>query len=220
MDCYPAGIPQCRPGTAWTWRLVGRCSPFWMEAHPDSRSAALVPTPFRGYSFAQKSFQASRFRGHRRPAPRTKGSNNDGADHTQSPRSGDMGARYFPANRWTGRNGAPVSTRDSHVSIVDDLSVREGGARLIRSAGLSVEIFGSAQEFLASPQAEAPSCLVLDVQLPGLSGLNLQQQPRMFRSRSFSSAAAATFQYQCAPRREPLPRSEVCYFRRQRNPQL
>jgi DNA-binding NtrC family response regulator len=47
---------------------------------------------------------------------------------------------------------------------------------LIRSAGFRAETFASAQEFLASLQAEVPSCLVLDVQLPGLSGLDLQQQ--------------------------------------------
>jgi len=47
---------------------------------------------------------------------------------------------------------------------------------LIRSVGLRVEAFASAQEFLAHPQADAPSCLVLDVQLPGLSGLDLQQE--------------------------------------------
>src|SRR5271157_2845083 len=61
------------------------------------------------------------------------------------------------------------------IAVVDDdLSVREGLSSLIRSAGLQVEAFASAQEFLARPGAEAPSCLVLDLQLPGLSGLDLQ----------------------------------------------
>ncbi len=70
-----------------------------------------------------------------------------------------------------------MSKKRLFVAIVDDdLSVREGIARLIRSAGLNVESYGSAQEFLASLQDEAPSCLVLDVGLPGLSGLELQQQ--------------------------------------------
>src|SRR5213594_4186277 len=60
--------------------------------------------------------------------------------------------------------------------VDDDASVREGLGSLIRSAGLRVETFASAQEFLARPRADVPSCLVLDVQLPGLSGLDLQQE--------------------------------------------
>src|SRR5262250_2255647 len=60
--------------------------------------------------------------------------------------------------------------------VDDDSSVRESLKNLIRSAGLSVQTFASAQEFLASPLPDVPSCLVLDVQLPGLSGLDLQQE--------------------------------------------
>jgi FixJ family two-component response regulator len=60
--------------------------------------------------------------------------------------------------------------------VDDDASVREGLGSLIRSAGLRVETFASAQEFLARPRAEVPSCLVLDVRLPGLSGLDLQKR--------------------------------------------
>ena len=63
------------------------------------------------------------------------------------------------------------------IAIVDDdPSVREGLDSLIRSAGWAVETFASAQEFLARPGAEMPSCLVLDLQLPGLSGLDLQKR--------------------------------------------
>ena len=63
------------------------------------------------------------------------------------------------------------------IAIVDDdPSVREGLSSLIRSAGLQVETFASAQEFLARSGAETPSCLVLDLQLPGLSGLDLQKR--------------------------------------------
>jgi DNA-binding NtrC family response regulator len=58
----------------------------------------------------------------------------------------------------------------------DDESVRESVSSLIRSAGWRVETFATAQEFLGRVRAEVPSCLVLDVQLPGLSGLDLQQQ--------------------------------------------
>jgi FixJ family two-component response regulator len=66
---------------------------------------------------------------------------------------------------------------DAIVWVVDDdVSVREALEGLIRSAGLRVETFASAQEFLARPRADLPSCLVLDVRLPGLSGLELQKR--------------------------------------------
>ena len=66
---------------------------------------------------------------------------------------------------------------DAIVLVVDDdVSVREALEGLIRSAGLRVETFASAQEFLARPRADLPSCLVLDVRLPGLSGLDLQKR--------------------------------------------
>ena len=60
--------------------------------------------------------------------------------------------------------------------VDDDLSVRTGLENLLRSAGFTVRTFSSAQEFLASTRADVPSCLLLDVQLPGLSGLDLQQE--------------------------------------------
>jgi FixJ family two-component response regulator len=66
---------------------------------------------------------------------------------------------------------------DALIAIIDDdPSVRRGLQRLIRSAGWKAETFASAQEFLARPLTDAPSCLVLDLQLPGLSGLELQQR--------------------------------------------
>jgi FixJ family two-component response regulator len=66
---------------------------------------------------------------------------------------------------------------DAIVFVVDDdVSVREALEGLIRSAGLGVETFRSAQEFLARQRADLPSCLVLDVRLPGLSGLDLQKR--------------------------------------------
>src|SRR5256712_1649168 len=58
----------------------------------------------------------------------------------------------------------------------DDVSVRESLELLIRSAGWHPETFASAQEFLARPRVRAPSCLVLDVSLPGLNGLDLQKR--------------------------------------------
>src|SRR6266446_2814494 len=60
--------------------------------------------------------------------------------------------------------------------VDDDVSVREGVASLIRSAGLEAKALASGQEFLALQRPEIPSCLVLDVQLPGLSGLDVQQE--------------------------------------------
>jgi FixJ family two-component response regulator len=66
---------------------------------------------------------------------------------------------------------------DAIIAVVDDdASAREGLQSLIRSAGWRVETFLSAQEFLGRRGAEAPSCLILDLQLPGLSGLDLQKQ--------------------------------------------
>src|SRR6266446_8157665 len=75
------------------------------------------------------------------------------------------------------KDGASMTKTSPLIYVVDDdASVREALSSLIRSVGLRVEAFASAQEFLAHPQADAPSCLVLDVQLPGLSGLDLQQE--------------------------------------------
>ena len=60
--------------------------------------------------------------------------------------------------------------------VDDDVSVRESLELLIKSAGWRSETFASAQEFLSHPRAMVPCCLVLDVTLPGLNGLDLQQQ--------------------------------------------
>ena len=60
--------------------------------------------------------------------------------------------------------------------VEDDASVRKALGSLVRSAGLRVQTFPSAQEFLAFLRPNLPSCLVLDVQLPGLSGLELQEE--------------------------------------------
>src|SRR5437899_6996501 len=60
--------------------------------------------------------------------------------------------------------------------VDDDSSVRRAIKRLIESEGLEVELFGSAQEFLQSRRPDAPSCLVLDIKLPGISGLDFQRQ--------------------------------------------
>jgi FixJ family two-component response regulator len=60
--------------------------------------------------------------------------------------------------------------------VDDDISVRESLELLIRSTGWQPELFASAQEFLAHPRVLAPSCLVLDVRLPDLNGLELQKR--------------------------------------------
>jgi FixJ family two-component response regulator len=60
--------------------------------------------------------------------------------------------------------------------VDDDLSVRESLELLVRSEGWEPQLFASAQEFLTRPRAHVPSCLVLDVNLPDLNGLDLQQR--------------------------------------------
>jgi FixJ family two-component response regulator len=70
-----------------------------------------------------------------------------------------------------------MKTGEPIVFVVDDdPSVRETLADLIASVGLSVLAFKSAREFLESRRPDAPACLVLDVRLPGLSGLELQRE--------------------------------------------
>lgn len=66
---------------------------------------------------------------------------------------------------------------DATVYVVDDdPSVRSATERLVRSAGLAVRTFGSAREFLEFARPDAPACLVLDVRMPGQSGLDLQDE--------------------------------------------
>jgi RNA polymerase sigma factor (sigma-70 family) len=85
----------------------------------------------------------------------------------------------------SGDAGAPSTTAvtpDGVSPVVfvvdDDVSVRESLELLIRSAGWRPETFASAEEFLARAPVEGPSCLVLDVDLPNLNGLDLQQRIR------------------------------------------
>jgi FixJ family two-component response regulator len=70
-----------------------------------------------------------------------------------------------------------VTEAEPIVFVVDDdPSVRTSTERLVRSAGFKVKTFGSAKEFLESFRPEGPACLVLDVRLPGQSGLDLQRE--------------------------------------------
>ena len=70
-----------------------------------------------------------------------------------------------------------MTETDAVVFVVDDdASMRESLKNLIRSVGMRVELFASAQEFLRSKHLDVPSCLVLDVRLQGASGLDLQRR--------------------------------------------
>jgi len=70
-----------------------------------------------------------------------------------------------------------MSEADAMIFVVDDdASMREALQRLLRSVGLQVTTFASAHEFLHHRGADVPGCLVLDVRLPGLSGLDLQHE--------------------------------------------
>ncbi len=71
----------------------------------------------------------------------------------------------------------PMNDSRSVVFVIeDDASMRDALKRLIRSVHLEVELFGSAQEFLQKARLDVPSCLVLDVRLPGISGLDFQRK--------------------------------------------
>jgi FixJ family two-component response regulator len=60
--------------------------------------------------------------------------------------------------------------------VDDDSSLRRAIKRLVESVGVQVELFGSAHEFLQAKRPDAPSCLVLDIRLPGISGLEFQRE--------------------------------------------
>ncbi len=73
--------------------------------------------------------------------------------------------------------GTPMQPASPVVFVVDDdVSVRESLELLIQNEGWHVETFASAREFLDRPRTLVPSCLILDVSLPGLNGLDLQQR--------------------------------------------
>jgi FixJ family two-component response regulator len=84
---------------------------------------------------------------------------------------GSLSARGGESRRAPDPQSPPV------VFVVDDdVSVRESLESLIRCAGWKPETFGSARAFLSRPKSDVPSCLVLDVSLPDLNGLDLQQR--------------------------------------------
>jgi FixJ family two-component response regulator len=74
-----------------------------------------------------------------------------------------------------------MNAHDKHlislVSVVDDdLAIREATTSLLKSNGFRTQVFQSAEEFLGSPYLPETKCLILDVQMPGMSGLELQRQ--------------------------------------------
>ena len=69
-----------------------------------------------------------------------------------------------------------VGTTRTVLVVDDDASVRKALRPLLRSAGYAVEVFASAADFLAHPVPPGTGCLALDIRMPGISGLDLQQQ--------------------------------------------
>ena len=68
-----------------------------------------------------------------------------------------------------------ITPKSMVFAVDDDASVRKGLARLLRSAGYKNEVFESAADFLARPAHDGPSCLIVDVQMPDLNGIELQE---------------------------------------------
>lgn len=87
-------------------------------------------------------------------------------------------------SRHAGRHGARIVAKthamtESQATVVvidDDLELREALGRLLRSVGLQVRLFASVPEFLQTGRPNGPTCLVLDVRLPGRSGLDFQRE--------------------------------------------
>src|SRR3989441_8964715 len=87
----------------------------------------------------------------------------------------------LPAAQSRAISGAPVSERartdQAIVYVVDDEpSIRNSTKELVESVGMRVQTFATAQDFLGSERPDVPGCLILDVRLPGLSGLDLQRE--------------------------------------------
>jgi FixJ family two-component response regulator len=83
----------------------------------------------------------------------------------------------FGVRVWRERSGIFALSKVQVVSIIDDdASVRAGIESLVMSIGFAARVFESAEAFLHSSQVEGTSCLITDVQMPGMSGLELQSQ--------------------------------------------
>ena len=91
-----------------------------------------------------------------------------------------------------------MTTSDSTVFVIDDDDlVRTAIRGLLRSAGLRVETFGTTQQFLSSMRPDGPSCLVLDVRLPGVNGLDFQRQWLIPASAFPSSSSLVMAIFRC-----------------------
>jgi FixJ family two-component response regulator len=89
-----------------------------------------------------------------------------------------MGRRYINP-KWRFREGAISLSSSPVISIIDDdASVRTATQNLIRSLGYTVHIFASAEAFLQSPQLDVTSCVITDVQMPEMNGVELQRRLR------------------------------------------
>ena len=103
------------------------------------------------------------------------------------------------------RGSVPMSRQMIDKAVVhivdDDESPRRAGDSLCRSVGLQTRAYGSAQEFLDATREDVAGCLVLDVRLPGMSGLDFQSQLAAFgiTSQSSSSRAMVTSRCQSEP---------------------
>ena len=87
--------------------------------------------------------------------------------------SGSVLSEYFFGKR----SRLEMTTAKSLVFLIDDdASVRKGVARLLRAAGYESEIFASASDFLTRPPHGGPSCVIVDVQMPGINGMDLQKE--------------------------------------------
>jgi FixJ family two-component response regulator len=93
------------------------------------------------------------------------------------PGGGDrrLHARGLSAPACLNRNGRHAITPSTILVVDDDPSVRQSLMRVVSSAGYAVEAFASAKDFLAREPCVGPCCIVLDVQMPGLTGLDLQE---------------------------------------------
>jgi two-component system, LuxR family, response regulator FixJ len=103
----------------------------------------------------------------------------------------------------------------SLISIVDDdLLVREGLISLLRSAGFATQAFASAEEFLSLAHRDDIACLILDVRLPGISGLELQSQLTATVSNHRTPVVFMTARDDEATRQQALKGGAVDFLRK------
>ena len=141
------------------------------------------------------------------------------AERAACPHVGTLsGAEHLGGDAWRPERSSSRVSRLCYVTVAvagmsqpgppptvfildDDADVRVAIAELLRSVGLRAEMFASAPEFLAREREAGPSCLVLDLRLPGMSGLDIQRELARTgtSSRSSSSRVTATSRPPCGP---------------------